>query len=272
MCRSHRRQSQESPDHPDPASPSSPPPSSTPPESDMFPDLWNIITDRASVFTRSLVGLPMLYRHTSSNDPSQSLSSLPADNTLTVFAEPGILSPKIITFHLDRDVAGTMYPFRLVSRPVSVFDVFSESIRVPEQNFGSGMMFLFGSPLENARWLFTPGIKLTGNSMFRPWNDRDEWIRRSADELLEDPFDRTSHDLTDQEITDNIKDSLKRAKESLSSIKTMFEEEFHQTFAGTRNEETSRYTETRTSTNVTINPDGSSRKETITTERLADGS
>ena len=133
-------------------------------------------------------------------------------------------------------------------------------------------MFLFGSPLENARWLFTPGIKLTGNSMFRPWNDRDEWIRRSADELLEDPFDRTSHDLTDQEITDNIKDSLKRAKESLSSIKTMFEEEFHQTFAGTRNEETSRYTETRTSTNVTINPDGSSRKETITTERLADGS
>src|SRR5271163_2119384 len=67
MCRSHRRQSQESPDHPDPASPSSPPPSSTPPESDMFPDLWNIITDRASVFTRSLVGLPMLYRHTSSN-------------------------------------------------------------------------------------------------------------------------------------------------------------------------------------------------------------
>ena len=133
-------------------------------------------------------------------------------------------------------------------------------------------MFLFGSPLENARWLITPGIKFTGNSMFRPWNDRDEWIRRSADEMMEEAFDRSTRGLTDQQLMDNIRDFIRRDKESLSGFKAVFEEEFQKGFAGIRNEETSRYTETRTSTNVTINPDGSSRKETITTEKLADGS
>jgi hypothetical protein len=143
-------------------------------DTDIFDDLWASITDTASELTRSLVGLPMFYRHT--EDPL--LTNRPG--VLSVFAEPGILSPKVISFHLDRDVAGIVGPFRFVSRPVTVFDVFSQGWWNEECGFGSGMMFLFGSPIENAEWLASPGLRFTGNSLFRQWNDRDEWIRKST--------------------------------------------------------------------------------------------
>jgi hypothetical protein len=150
---------------------------SSPPstDTDIFDDLWASITDTASELTRSLVGLPMFYRHTSEPPTITSLSDV-----VSVFAEPGILSPKIITFHLDKDVSGIISPFRLISRPVTVFDIFSQTWRNDEPRYGSGMMFLFGTPVENARWLVAPGLKFTGNSMFRPWNNRDEWIRKST--------------------------------------------------------------------------------------------
>ena len=137
---------------------------------DIFDEIWNSIADTASIFTRNLVGLPMFYRHTN-ND----LQSLDKTDVLAVFAEPAILSPKIITFSLDRDVDEFMGPFRIESRPVSVFDIFSQGFR---PRYPSGMMFLFGSRGDNARWLLDPGSWATGNSMFRPWIN-DEWIRRS---------------------------------------------------------------------------------------------
>jgi hypothetical protein len=86
-------------------------------ECDILDEIWNSITDTASDLTRSLVGLPMFYRYQ------------PVDKTdvLAVFAEPGILSPGIITFSLDRDIGRFMGPFRFDSRPVSVFDIFSYS-------------------------------------------------------------------------------------------------------------------------------------------------
>jgi hypothetical protein len=159
------------------------PNNSRPPQSndtDIFDDLWTSITDTASEFTRSLVGLPMFYRHT---EPP---TFIDRTDVLSVFAEPGILSSKVITFHLDRDVAGVMGPFRFVSRPVSVFDVFSQGVWrwTDEAKYGSGMMFLFGSPIENARWLVSPGLRFTGNSVFRQWNNHDEWIRKSIDPLI----------------------------------------------------------------------------------------
>jgi hypothetical protein len=146
-------------------------------ETDIFDDLWNSITDTASEFTRSLVGLPMFYRHT--DEPP--LLTARAD-VLSIFAEPGMLSPKIITFHLDRDVAGIVGPFRFISRPITVFDIISQGWMNEEATprGGSGMMFLFGTPVENARWLVAPGLRFTGNAMFRPWNDRDDWIRKST--------------------------------------------------------------------------------------------
>ena len=144
-------------------------------ETDIFDDLWNSITDTASEFTRSLVGLPMFYRHT--DEPPTLMARA---DVLSVFAEPGILHPKIITFHLDRDVAGIVGPFRFVSRPVSVFDIVAQNWWSDQVCYGPGMMFLFGTPVENARWLVAPGLRFTANSLFRPWNNRDEWIRQST--------------------------------------------------------------------------------------------
>jgi hypothetical protein len=46
------------------------------------------------------------------------------------------------------------------------------------------MTFLFGTPLENARWLLAPGLRFTANSLFRPWNNHDEWIRQSMSPFL----------------------------------------------------------------------------------------
>jgi len=142
-------------------------------ETDIFDDLWSSLTDSATELTRSLVGLPMFYRRHRGQTDHQ-------DDAITIFAEPGILSPKIITFHLDKDVDGLVGPFRFVTRPVSVFDVFSQDWNYRDGRCGSGIMFLFGSPVENARWLVSPELKFTGNSMFRQWNRPDEWIRRST--------------------------------------------------------------------------------------------
>jgi len=144
-------------------------------ETDIFDDLWNSITDTATEFTRSLVGLPMFYRHT--EEPPTLMAHV---NALSVFAEPGILHPNIITFHLDKDVAGIVGPFRFVSRPVSVFDIVAQGWRNDQARYGPGMMFLFGTPVENAKWLVAPGLRFTANSFFRPWNNHDEWIRQST--------------------------------------------------------------------------------------------
>jgi hypothetical protein len=72
-------------------------------------DLANLYLSRP---TRSLIGLPMFYRHT--DEPPTLMARA---DVLSVFAEPGILHPNIITFHLDRDVAGIIGPFRFISRP-----------------------------------------------------------------------------------------------------------------------------------------------------------
>ena len=136
------------------------PPSSN---ADLFDEMWSSMMDTATELTRSLVGLPMFYRHADQNAVQ------------TIFAEPGILSPQIITFHLDRDVDSIVGPFRFETRPVSVFDVFSQGWGPTR---GTGMMFLFGSPVENTKWLMAPGLKVTANSMFRPWGITDDWIRK----------------------------------------------------------------------------------------------
>lgn len=141
------------------------PPSKDP---DLFDDLWSSLTDSATDFTRSLVGLPMFYRPHNDDHP----------DAITVFAEPSILHPKIITFHLDKDIDSIAGPFRIVSRPITAFDVFSQ-VWKPDSLSGSGMMFLFGSPLENAHWLHHPGYKFTSDWMFRPFTRPDEWIRKS---------------------------------------------------------------------------------------------
>jgi hypothetical protein len=161
MCRPHRRNNNsQSTTGDDPASRAST-------DSDLFDDLWSSITDTATELTRSLVGLPMLYRRTHTPD----------DPVIPVFAEPGILTPSIITFHLDRDVVGFFAPFRFVSRPVTVFDVFTQG----QIGAGSetGMMFLFGTPAENHAWLQCPGLSVTRSTLFhRPWASPNEWVRR----------------------------------------------------------------------------------------------
>jgi hypothetical protein len=260
-----------------------PPPSN---DTDLFDDLWNSITDTASEFTRSLVGLPMFYRHTDSPTLTD------RTEVISVFAEPGILSPQIITFHLDRDVAGVLCPFRFVSRPVTVFDVFSQGWRNEESRFGAGMMFLFGDPLENARWLGSPGLRFTGNSVFRPWINRDEWIRKSNNpraveanlgfddfeqeniKTLSNELDRRTADFQREwkNLTDDYSKSGLNAPPSFEE----FEKRFHDRFRSLEGEETpqvkSYSAETSTTTQLTRNTDGSVHKETVTTERLADGS
>jgi hypothetical protein len=172
MCRPHRRNNNTQSTTPsdDPSS-SHAQPAST--DSDLFDDLWSSITDTATELTRSLVGLPMIYRRTYSPD----------DPVIPVFAEPGILTPSIITFHLDRDVVGFFAPFRFVSRPVTVFDVFTQG-KIGEGS-ETGMMFLFGTPAENHSWLQCPGLSVTRSTLFhRPWASPNEWVRRRTTQIL----------------------------------------------------------------------------------------
>jgi hypothetical protein len=136
-----------------------PPP---PQNNDILDEIWTCLTNTATDFTRSLVGLPMFYRH----DP-QAVKS--------IFAEPGILSPEIITFHLDHDIDNIIGPFRFETRPVSVFDIVYQGIMNPTRS-GTGMMFSFHTSMENT-WFLTPGLKSTENIMFYPWSDK--WIRKS---------------------------------------------------------------------------------------------
>jgi len=79
-------------------------------DTDIFDDLWNSITDPASEFTRLSVRPCFIAIIT---EPP---TLMPRADVLSVFAEPGILRPNIITFHLDRDVAGIVGPFRFISK------------------------------------------------------------------------------------------------------------------------------------------------------------
>ena len=141
---------------------------------DKFDEIWSSILDTATDLTRSIVGLPMFYRH--HHHPRHS----DTQGVLVVYAEPGILTPNCITYHLDRDIAGINGPFRFESRPVTVFDVFTQRWRVTEdQRNGPGMMFLFGSPFENGRGIGASMFKYPGESLLRPWMNPHEWISRS---------------------------------------------------------------------------------------------
>ena len=51
----------------------------------------------------------MFYHHT-----DEPLTLMAHADVLSIFAQPGILYPNIITFHLDRDVAGIIGPFRFI--------------------------------------------------------------------------------------------------------------------------------------------------------------
>jgi hypothetical protein len=137
-----------------------------PPQNNAILDeMWSCLTNTATDFTRSLVGLPMFYRH-----DTRAVKS--------IFAEPGVLSPEIITFHLDHDLNSIVGPFRFETRPVSVFDVVYQGIASPTR-YETGMMFLFRTSVENARWFLAPGLKVTENTMFYPWRGSHEWIRKS---------------------------------------------------------------------------------------------
>lgn len=256
-------------------------------DTDIFDDFWTSITDATSEFTRSLVGLPMFYRHT--ENPTL-LDILP------VFAEPGILSPKCITFHLDKDVAAVMGPFRFVSRPVTVFDIFSQGWRNEEgRRFGSGMMFLFGSPVENARWLGAPGLRgFHGDFIFRPWNfDRDYWIRKSilhSDEDIADlDFEELEHESMqpdsrlpvspEPQSTSTFEQHWKDIMEECSKTESLlisetqdFEKLFKHRFRDIETDTPRTVSGTSTSTHTIRNADGSIYKETITSEILSDGS
>jgi len=289
MCRCHRRDNTFTND-------SSARPSSSD-DTDLFDDLWNSIADTASEFTRSLVGLPMFYRRTLQN------RAPPDEGVITIFAEPGILTPEIITFHLDKDVAGFYTPFRFISRPVTVFDVFTQGWRNQEGKCEAGMMFLFGTPLENSKWLVAPGLKVIGSSMFhRPWNNPNEWIRRRLSPLpnispclrafLTDwgiAFNALDNALNDlDEYLDSIDQGIDEWGKGIDSQdrsprhppKSPFEsfgKRFEDAFQHLKDHEPAKdintySTETSTTTHITRNADGSVHEETTTTERLPDGS
>ena len=243
---------------------------------DIFDEIWNSIADTASDLTRCLVGLPMFYRY----------QSLDKSDVLTVFAEPGILSPGLITFSLDRDIDHFIGPFRFESRPVSVFDIFSQGIR---QRYPTGMMFLFDSPGDNGRWPMDRGTRFFANSIFRPLN-YNEWIRRSIipgtrtlidlgfDEIkeMEEALDQRSgygsRHLEESKITDTVMAKVREAHRPWDAFERHMETNMG-SFENRGDADFKSYTtETRTTTNITHNADGSIHKETVTTERLSDGS
>ena len=203
------------------------------------------------------------------------------------FAEPAILSPKLITFSLDRDVDDFMGPFRIESRPVSVFDIISQGLR---PQYPSGMMFLFGSRRDNGGWLLDARMRFTGNSMFRPWN-YDKWIRRSKypfwrtmlidlgfDELkaMEEALDPRSS-FTRREIEESTErqtamNTVREMHRPWDDFAKHFEANFEK-FGNRGDGEMKSYsTETTRTTYITRRADGSIHKETVTTECLADGS
>ena len=201
-------------------------------------------------------------------------------DVLSVFAEPGILHPKIVTFHLDRDVSGIVGPFRFVTRPISVFDIVGQGWRNEEARYGPGMMFLFGTPAENARWLVTPGLRFTANSLFRPWNNPDEWIRQSMSDTaarltvgfedFRNISDEFEHPTEMQEYWRHANNRLTQAGEQRDNSKewmVQWKNAFEKDTSGPPYS-----TATSTTAHMTRNADGSVHKETITTERLFDGS
>src|SRR5579871_613014 len=119
-----------------------------PNEVDIFDEIWTSVLNTATDLTRSLVGLPMFYRH----GPHDSLRYLTDKDGILVFAEPYILSPRCISFDLDRDIGGIIGPFRIETRPVRVFDLFWQPLRGAEKR-EQGMIFWFRSPFENTRRL-----------------------------------------------------------------------------------------------------------------------
>lgn len=249
-------------------------------ETDIFDEIWNSIADTASIFTRNLVGLPMVYRHNNDHHPFD------RTDVLAVFAEPAILSPEIITFSLDRDVDNLWGPFRIESRPVSVFDICTPGLR---PRYPNGMMFLFGNSGDNARWLLDPGMRFTGNSMFRPWFN-DEWIRRSnvpcARQLIDPGFDEIKEmeqafnqrpsferrQIKESKDTDSVIAKVREAHRPWNDLEKHFEANLERVGNLGDGEMKSYSTETRTTTNITRKADGSIHKETVTEERLPDGS
>jgi hypothetical protein len=245
-------------------------------ECDIFDEIWHSITDTASDLTRSLVGLPMFYRY----------QPLDKSDVLTVFAEPGILSPGIITFSLDRDIGHFMGPYRIESRPVSVFDIFSQGFR---PRYPTGMMFLFGSPDDNVRGSMDRGTRFFADSIFRPLNYH-ELIRRSItpwtrmlinlgfDEIkeIEETLDLSSNHVPrpheEPQVTDTVMAKVREVHRPWDTLERHTETNL-ESFANRGDANFKSYTtETKSTTNITRNADGSIHKETVTTERLSDGS
>jgi hypothetical protein len=95
------------------------------PECDRLDELWSSALDAATDFatdiTRSLVGLPMFYRHL---PPSIESPSEP------VYAEPRLLSPSMLTFLPSRPFSELLPPQRVETRPISVTDYFLPGLLV----------------------------------------------------------------------------------------------------------------------------------------------
>ena len=206
----------------------------------------------------------MLHRH--SHDPMRLTDE---DNVPSVFVEPAIVCLPAFLFVLDKDPSEIMGPYRFVTRPVSVLDLF------------------FMKP-------YNGGEHDQPTILIWPANPFEKWLSNSIVTFIskltvgfEEIMEEVRHDMVSDicrllppptKVMNKMveplssKDDSTEANNSLTSTTEpgdFWLNQWRKRFNDSQNQIQS--TETTVTTNINRNPDGTVHKETVTTERLADG-
>jgi len=251
--------------------------SSRPPDdSDRLDELWSAVIETATDLTRSLVGLPMFYRHqipTVVTNTATTTTDESSNTRTSVFAEPCVLLPGMSCFFPNRPIDDDLLftPLRSETRPVSVLDYFTIGLI----EFPSLVPWMTVKP--SARWgpeYSTPFI--TGYGPFTHfWSYRHDslpghnLVRRFPGTFgwpgLFDEFsplaNRFEHARTRTPV-----DSPLLSQPGQNVLSTEFSTQRE------RRDGTVVSTETTKETQIKRNPDGSKTEEVTITERFEDGS
>jgi hypothetical protein len=256
-------------------------------------DPWAPI-DSAARYARSLVGLPMMPRHFQMQPPS------PTAKPGYAFLEPVFFASDFVLFHLQRDPE--VFPeVAIKTRPLSVFDFFASRWSGVDPRFGRGIG-IFWPPKGvdiSSPWPLQPETMLRG-----PWHIHDQrcgqpeqYPRRKVsrncadiefddqyifDSLLRKKVDRLFAPLFNHRYFTQDVPSLDELLENTAEIMEAITEQGAKEIVAMDHarltpqilaiKEINQPINKTITSNIIRNPDGTVHKETVTTERMADGS
>lgn len=204
--------------------------------------------------------------HRLSHDPMRLTDR---DNIPCIFAEPEILCPQVVVFVLDKDPSRIMGPFRFETRPVSVFDMFFFKPYHDPEPVEPGIVVELVIPFE--KWLSNSIVTFISKLTVGFREIFEEETNNLVNEIsrILPPPSKVMNKMVDPPSS---KDDSTEANNSLTSTTRpgdYWEKQWRKRFNDSQTQIQS--TETTVTTNINRNPDGSVHKETVTTERLADG-